>query len=358
MISECEELDAQRSEVRGDRRARAEFAIDPRPGRGRSTPSSKVPDAALTGRVQKQAVTLEANDGYRLAATHFRLPAPPRANLIVAPAIGVPQGFYCRFARFAAAAGYATLTLDYRGIGQSAPGNLKGVEISCLDWGQRDLAAAVTAMRDPSRPLYLVAHSFGGHAFGLLPDPSAVSAMYSFGTGAGWHGWMPPAERVKVLAMWHLLGPILTRWSGYLSWSRVGMGEDLPLGVYREWKRWCAYPNYFFGDPELAFLKEKFAAIRTPIAAAASIDDRWAPPRSRDALMAGFANAPIERFDIDPARMGLPPLGHMGYFRSEAQPLWLAALDWLGAVDRRNYQEKPVHERPVDLRNPIERGET
>ena len=98
-----------------------------------------------------------------------------------------------------------------------------------FDWGRLDLAAAVNAMSSAEMPLYIVGHSFGGHAFGMLPNHARVAGLYTFGTGAGWHGWMPPLERIKVLAMWHLLGPLLTRWKGYLSWSLLGLGEDLPI---------------------------------------------------------------------------------------------------------------------------------
>ena len=37
--------------------------------------------------------------------------------------------------------------------------------------------------------------------------------------------------------MWRVIGPLMTRYKGYLAWSKLGMGEDLPLGVYRQWKR-------------------------------------------------------------------------------------------------------------------------
>ena len=55
---------------------------------------------------------------------------------------------------------------------------------------------------------------------------------------------MPPLERLRVLAMWRLVGPLLTRWKGYLPWSLLGMGEDLPLDVYRQWREWCSHPRY------------------------------------------------------------------------------------------------------------------
>jgi predicted alpha/beta hydrolase len=34
--------------------------------------------------------------------------------------------------------------------------------------------------------------------------------------------------------MWRVIGPLMTRYKGYLAWSKLGMGEDLPLGVYRQ----------------------------------------------------------------------------------------------------------------------------
>jgi predicted alpha/beta hydrolase len=173
-----------------------------------------------------------------------------------------------------------------------------------------------------------VGHSYGGHAFGLLPNWEYVARVYTFATGAGWHGWMRPFERTRVLLMWNLVLPTLTRWKGYLPGSMLGMGEDLPLGVYRDWRRWCRYPRYFFDDPRLPALVEQFARIRTPIIAANSIDDPWAPPLSRDAFMSGYSNSNWHAVDIDPRSVGLEAIGHMGYFRAYARPLWEQALDW------------------------------
>ncbi|MDP2251512.1 MAG: alpha/beta fold hydrolase, partial [Hydrogenophaga sp.] len=196
--------------------------------------------------VRTERLTLTAADGYPLVAHRFHSPSPPRGHLVVGGATAVPQGFYKRFAEHAARRGFDVLTLDYRGIGQSAPSTLKGFRMDYLDWGRLDLAAAVEAMRQEGMPLYLVGHSYGGHALGLLPDPGAVDGAYTFATGAGWHGWMPPVERLRVLFMWRVLGPVWTRMAGYLPWSRLGMGEDLPIDVYRQWRQWCRFPRYFF----------------------------------------------------------------------------------------------------------------
>ena len=285
--------------------------------------------------VREERLTLHAADGYPLVAHRYHAPVPARAHLVVGGATAVPQGFYKRFARHAASRGFDVLTLDYRGIGQSAPRSLKGFRMDYLDWGRLDLAAAVAAMQQDGRPVVVVGHSYGGHALGLLPDPGQVRAAWTFATGAGWHGWMPPLERLRVLFMWRVLGPLMTRRAGYLPWSRLGMGEDLPLDVYRQWRQWCRFPRYFFDDPAMRATTERFNEVRFPIVAVNALDDAWAPPASRDAFMAGYRNAEVRSVTLDARRAGLGAIGHMGYFRPKAQPLWNDALDWFSAQTQR-----------------------
>ena len=165
------------------------------------------------------AVRLEAADGYPLQATCHAPTVEPAGRLIVAGATGVAQRFYGRFAAFAAAQGVETWTLDYRGIGQSRPPSLRGFRMDYLDWARLDLAALVDHVAARGRgPLWMVAHSFGGQAFGLLPGTERVQRLVTFGTGAGWHGWMPPLERLRVLFLWNVAGPALVRARGYLAW--------------------------------------------------------------------------------------------------------------------------------------------
>lgn len=282
--------------------------------------------------VRTEQLILSAADSYRLVANRYHSPTPAHAHLVMGGATAVPQGFYKRFAEHAARRGFDVLTLDYRGIGQSAPATLKGFRMDYLDWGRLDLAAAVATMQQPGVPLYLVGHSYGGHALGLLPEPDAVDGAYTFATGAGWHGWMPPLERLRVLFLWRVLGPVWTRMNGYLPWSQLGMGEDLPIDVYQQWRQWCRFPRYFFDDPEMKTTTERFARVRFPIVALNALDDAWAPPASRDAFMAGYCNAEVRSVTLDSHRAGLGAMGHMGYFRPKAQPLWNEALDWFTSL--------------------------
>lgn len=276
-----------------------------------------------------ESTHLPARDGYALAATIYRSHAPRLGRIVLAGATGVPQGFYRRFATFAAEAGFDVWTFDYRGIGRSRQGSLAGFSASFLDWGQRDLAGIIDAIPDEDLPLYLVAHSFGGHALGMLPNHDRLRAAWISGVGAGWLGWNPPGERVRLWFLWNLFFPPLVQLRGYMPMSLLGMGEDLPRDVYRQWRHWCSFRHYFLDDPAVPELREACATVKLPILGSAALDDRWAGPASRDAfLVKAFPHATLELDDVDPARAG-GEISHMGYFRASAEPLWREALAWL-----------------------------
>jgi predicted alpha/beta hydrolase len=278
-----------------------------------------------------ETLRLRAADGYTLTALHYPASRTEQARLVVAGATGVPQRFYRRMAEYMSQRGVSVLTLDYRGIGLSKPETLKGFGADQMDW-VTDLAAGVEHMGDGSVPLCMVGHSLGGHLFGLLPNHHKVAGVYTFATGAGWHGHMSTGERLKAIVMWNTIAPLLAATKGYLAWSAIGMGEDLPLKVYQQWRRWCQNPHYFFDDPQMAATVARFRDVRAPIVAANAIDDAWAPPRSRDAFMAGYVNAPWKGLDITPQALRVRHIGHMGYFRPGAEPLWQGALDWFASL--------------------------
>ena len=198
------------------------------------------------------------------------------------------------------------------------------------DWSRYDLAAAVDHAAARGK-VWLVGHSLGGHAIGQLPRPNELQAAYVCGTGAGWHGWMPRPERYRAWLLWNVVGPLFSQIYGYHPMSKLGMGEDLPMGVYRDWKKWCAHPHYFFDDPEARTITDKFAEVNIPLAAAVTTDDLWAQPTSRDAFFKGYSGTNVDRVDLTPAELGVKQVGHMGYFRAQTGVvLWPRILDWLG----------------------------
>ena len=204
--------------------------------------------AIHTSPLEIRSVSFPASDGYLLTGTCYT-PSQIKAQLLVACATGVPQAFYRRFAEYMIQYQYQVLCFDYRGVAKSAPKRLKGFQMSYLDWGKLDLAGAIAYFKREQMPLFMVGHSYGGQALGLAPNHAQVTALYCFGTGAGWHGYMPLKEKIKVQFVWNLIFPPMVALAGYLPWSKLNMGADLPLGVYQEWRKWCKNPTYFFGDP-------------------------------------------------------------------------------------------------------------
>ena len=263
-----------------------------------------------------------ASDGYPLIGTLYTPEHGIKANIVVACATGVPQAFYRRFAEYATQFGYQVLTFDYRGVAQSAPKRLKGFKMSYLDWGTLDLAAAIDFLAQDPIPLFMVGHSYGGQALGLAPNHAKVTAMYCFGTGAGWHGYMPFKEKMKVQVIWNIIFPPMVAVTGYLPWSKLNMGADLPIGVYQQWRKWCKNPTYFFADPEQHALIAQYAQVKTPIYAVSALDDDWALPNSRHAFMQHYRQAPMQFINISASDYGLKEIGHMGYFRKGAEKIW------------------------------------
>lgn len=269
-----------------------------------------------------EMVSFKALDGYDLVGICYTPTSQIQAKILLSCATGVPQVFYRRFSEYAAQQGFQVLTFDYRGVAQSAPRQLKGFQMSYLDWGKLDLAGAIDYFSDESLLLFLVGHSYGGQALGLTPNHHKVTAMYCFGTGAGWHGYMPLKEKIKVQVIWNIIFPPVVALTGYLPWSKFKMGADLPKGVYQEWKKWCKNPTYFFADPEQQELHERYAQVKTPIYAVAALDDDWALPNSRYAFMQHYKHAPMHFINISADEYGLKQIGHMGYFRKGAEGIW------------------------------------
>jgi len=306
-----------------------------------SPPPHTQPSCAAGART----LDLLAADGFSLKATLYSPASSPSPALsarsgrppyiVMGSATGVPRGFYRRFCEFAAQQGWHAIVADYRGIGESLPpsGQLKGFAMRYADWSRQDLAALVDYAAERG-DVYLVGHSLGGHALGQLPRPELIRAAYFCGSGAGWHGWMPLLERIKVWILWNVIGPVATKILGYQPMSKLGMGEDLPLGVYQDWRRWCHFPHYFFDDPapDARAIAQGFERITQPIMACASTDDLWAPPASRDAFFKGYSQAQLSISDINPAQMQVRQIGHMGYFSKDTGALlWPQIIAWLQA---------------------------
>ena len=127
------------------------------------------------------------------------------------------------------------------------------------------------------------------------------------------------------------IGSPLARLMGYVP-GRLGIGEDLPKGVFLEWTDWVMKRRYFFDDPTLQAL-ENFPRYRGALRAICMTDDPWATAPAVDLLCSGFTGTTAERIDVHPRDAGVARIGHFGFFRPEhRQALWRSAAEWLAGT--------------------------
>lgn len=262
-----------------------------------------------------------------LAATVFGDIEHCKRVVVVCNATAVARQYYRHYAAALAAAGYAAVTFDYRGIGGSRPATLRGMKVRMRDWGLQDMASVVDwALENAAhRDVLLVGHSVGGQIAGLLDNSSAVKAMLTVSAQSGHWRLQGGAQVWSVAFHVHITFPLMVALVGYMPWSWFGSAEDLPGGVAREWARWCRDRKYLMGDESLPL--HRYQAFSAPILAYSVDDDTWGTAQSVDAMMAAYPN--VERRHLLPEEYGLSQLGHFGYFRNQSASAWREGIEWL-----------------------------
>lgn len=245
------------------------------------------------------------------------VPSNPQRCVLIAPAMGVPATFYKGFARYLAGRGHVVMTFDYAGIGASA----SRTACTLADWADQDLRVAQSALaaRYPDLPCALVAHSVGGQLFGLLEDSPVERALF-VACQSGYWRWWSGGFRLKMLALWFFVTPVLVPLLGKLPKWILG-GSDIPKGVAMQWGEWGRDPEYVLG-----FAKTRgesvFQRYAGDLRCVAFSDDAMAPQLAATKLHDFYQAANKEFRDVTPESVGLKSIGHFGAFRSSSERLW------------------------------------
>jgi predicted alpha/beta hydrolase len=289
------------------------------------------------------STTLRAADGFALAAREFAPSAERRTErggergvVVIAPAMGVVQDYYVHFATWLGSQGFRVLTFDYRGMGASRRGPLRGFDATVLDWARLDggamLDAAVArAAGDPdrglaARPVVWLGHSLGGQILAFVPGHERVAKMLTVGTGSGYWLENQPALRRYSWWLWFVAVPVALAVCGYFPGRRLRKVGDLPKGVMAQWRRWCLDPEYAFGAEGEAARRE-YAAVTTPIVSLSFTDDEYMSERNTESIHAHYSNAPRRMRRIAPRDVGEKRIGHFGFFRRRyEESLWRGVL--------------------------------
>lgn len=271
-------------------------------------------------------------DGRQLAARHFPHHGPQRRGVIIInSATGVAQRYYQPFAEYFARAGFAVVTWDARGIGQSRQGHPKHETARMRDWGLHDLDAVLRSSVDTLgadwAEVSVIGHSSGGHLSALAPALHQVPRLLLIASGTGNWRKYPKGQWPRLLGAWHAAMPLMLMVFGYVpGW--VGIGHDLPRGVAEDWRNWCLNADYLFSDATLD--SSGYARYAGKVLALSFTDDHgYAPATVVDDLLAHFPLAAREHRQIHPPAVGRQAIGHFAYFRPANQDLWEELESWL-----------------------------
>jgi predicted alpha/beta hydrolase len=114
-------------------------------------------------------------------------------------------------------------------------------------WPRRDQGGITTFLiqRFPGKPLVLVGHSVGAHIAPLNPCIQHVRRCLFIASNIG-----TKPKNFITMALFPLVVRFLSPLFGYFPASRIGLCEDIPSGVAKDWSRWMQYRDYCTIDEE------------------------------------------------------------------------------------------------------------
>lgn len=278
-------------------------------------------------------VTFTCADGRGLAGHEFPVPdgVEKLGTVVVACATAVKAGYYHRYAAFLAANGFAGVTFDYRGIGQSRGGSLRGQHVRWHEWGSLDIDAVLAwaLAHSDGLPVHFVGHSFGGFGVGLAGNAARLSRILTVGAQHAY--WRDLCVRHQA-GHWGraVLTLVLVAVFGYFPAKRLGMMEDLPAGVALDWARSRKDFTTAAAASQRSTLRAHQAAVTAPILALAADDDSYATIPAMERAVAYTPNSPSRVIHLRPEQYGETSLGHFALFHSRYRhTFWEQTLGWL-----------------------------
>ncbi len=273
-----------------------------------------------------ETLTITCKDGYQLTARFYASQNQNAYPVLVCPATGITSQFYHSFNLWLQAQGYAVLCFDFRGIGKSLYGPLKQSTASIVQWGQLDIPAAIDALLEQTQAekVILLGHSAGGQLLGVVPNHAKVVKVVAISSSTGHVKGLKGRTRILAPLMFDVIFPLARHTLGYGPTSKIGMGEDLPKEVAREWAQFCSKPGYVMNavGQKIAKKDNHHEQITCPFTVLWSSDDEIATEANVKDLIRLYPNAKTSYKVLEPAVFGHQSIGHMLMFKRSHQNLW------------------------------------
>ena len=272
----------------------------------------------------QERISIITSDQIDLDALLYEPLASPKGAILINTGLGIPKEIYQNYAAYLAENGYVSLVYDYRGIGESGKNTTNPEVVNLRNWGIIDMVAALDylAQNYPNQKIYFIGHSIGGQVAGLVKNHQLVERYIFIATTHGyWSLFNFPLSLFSAF-MWYLHIPITANLFGYMPPSLTYRGVKIAKGVALEWAAWSRKRDYiahYFGKN----IKEQFyERITQPIDLIRFEDDPIAIPKTVNAMMAYYKNAPIKIHSFDPKKEGKKRVGHSGFFSKKLGKSW------------------------------------
>lgn len=251
--------------------------------------------------------------------------------LLISSATAVPQRYYGKFAEYSAKNGFVAYTFDYSGFGASGGSSLpylKSHKYGVKGWGAKDQAAMVKLIQEnhPNLKVVLVTHSIGGQIVGFNPHYTAFEKVVMAASQSGYWRTYSGWDSVRLWLFWYFFIPVFTPIFGYYPGKLIGIVDNLPKSVVREWRKWGVQKEYFMHYHNEA--EYHFDKLKVPLRMYSFTNDTFASKKGVDWLAGQYKNAKVERIHFDKSGDGRKPK-HFGFFKEEfKKEFWKPTLNW------------------------------
>lgn len=281
--------------------------------------------------MQKEPFSTACPDGVALKGI-LLIPEKPKAVIQFNSGTAAKKEFYLPFLEYLTEHDYLCCLWDYRGSGESAPEHLAKCDYFMHDYGTKDMPAIKNYLRTrfPDLPFLFVGHSAGGQQVGFIPKLDDVSGMVGFAVSSGYTRDMPFKNFVLSNVFFWLITPVSLLFKGYLMSKPLGIMENLPKNVIKEWRAWCSKPSYFFDKKFYGktVLEGQFKSLPFPIHHFWATDDAIASEKNVNNLWQHFhSKKGITQEELHPKAINEKKIDHFGFFRRRMKDkIWVKAL--------------------------------
>lgn len=268
---------------------------------------------------------ISCKDGYQLAAQFYPvLNSDKSYPILICPATGITKNFYHAFAQWLNQQGYPVLSFDFRGIGESLHGALKDSTASINDWGIYDIPAAIETLlnRTQAEKVIIVGHSAGGQLLGIASNYHKVAKVLAIAGSTGHVKGLKGKTKVLAPLMFNVIFPVSSFVKGYGATQFIGMGENLPKNVAKQWAEFCSKPGYVINAIGKTIFEDYHQQIQCPITSFWATDDEIATHSNVKDLLRLYPNAQTKLIELNPQQLGYKRIGHMLMFKKSHQKIW------------------------------------